>query len=65
MRKEDIGNNVKQLRKRAGLSVKELAEVAGVSASYVYSIEAGTRGSNIHKLNKIAKALGVTVMELW
>jgi transcriptional regulator with XRE-family HTH domain len=50
---------IKQLRKAQGMTVRELAERAGVSPSYIYAIESGTRGSQIKKLAAIAKALGV------
>jgi transcriptional regulator with XRE-family HTH domain len=60
-----IGMQLKKLRKTTGLSVKELAERAGVSQSYIYAIEAGSRGANATKLSSIANALGVPVADLY
>ena len=60
-----IGMQLKKLRKQTGLSVKELADRAGVSQSYIYAIESGTRGANATKLSSIAQALGVPVADLY
>lgn len=60
-----IGMQLKKLRKQTGFSVKELAVRAGVSQSYIYAIESGTRGTNATKLDCIAHALGVPVADLY
>jgi transcriptional regulator with XRE-family HTH domain len=60
-----IGMQLKKLRKQTGLSVKELATRAGVSQSYIYAIESGTRGAQATKLPIIASALGVPVADLY
>lgn len=61
----NLGRKVKKLRTQRGLTVKQLAEKAGVSASYIYAIESGTRGTNIKKLARIASALGVLLSDIW
>jgi len=48
-----------------GLTVKELAKRAKVSASYIYAIESGERGSHIDKLARIAQVLETSLVELW
>lgn len=60
-----IGMQLKKLRKQTGLTVKELADRAGVSQSYIYAIEAGSRGTTATKLSSIASALGVPVADLY
>lgn len=60
-----IGMQLKKLRKQTGLTVKELAARAGVSQSYIYAIESGTRGAQATKLPIIASALGVPVADLY
>lgn len=57
----DLGKRVRSCRLRRNLTVRGLAKMAGVSASYVYAIEAGARGSNLNKLGKIADALCVSI----
>lgn len=59
-----LGNRVRSLRLQQNLTVRDLAELAGVSASYVYAIESGVRGSNLNKLGKIAAALSVSISTL-
>ncbi|HHY67723.1 MAG TPA: helix-turn-helix transcriptional regulator [Alicyclobacillus sp.] len=62
--RETISRRVRELRLQKGMSVEELARAAGVSASYVYAVEAGTRGSRGEELYRVAKALGVGIGEL-
>ncbi|GGJ07815.1 hypothetical protein GCM10010885_16180 [Alicyclobacillus cellulosilyticus] len=62
---DSLGARVKFHRLQQNLSVRELARRAGVSVSYVYAVEAGVRGHNIVKLQRIAEALGVPISELW
>ncbi|MCI0182571.1 helix-turn-helix transcriptional regulator [Sulfoacidibacillus ferrooxidans] len=63
--KEALGVRVRERRLKLGLSVQELAIKAQVSASYIYAIESGIRGSHIEKLSRVARALETTVNELW
>lgn len=60
-----LAQRLKQLRYEKQLSVRELAHKAGVSASYIYAIESGARGRNLPKLEQIAKALDISIGELW
>ncbi|MBX6396153.1 MAG: helix-turn-helix transcriptional regulator [Alicyclobacillaceae bacterium] len=62
--KQGIGERLKELRLQRGMTVRELAEKAGVSQSYVYAVEAGTRGSRVDKLMRIARALDVDIATL-
>lgn len=58
--------NVKDLMGRQGLKVKDLADMVGLSPSYLSLILSGERAnlSDLHK-DAIALALGVTVAELY
>lgn len=62
---EGLGTRLQALRQQRNLTVRALAERAGVSVSYVYAIEAGSRGHNLDKLQRIAGALGVPLSQLW
>lgn len=55
-----IGDNVGRLRRMVGITQEELAEKAGITATFIARIEGGTRGLSIDVLVKIAEALGVT-----
>lgn len=61
----DLAKRVRRYRLEQQLSVREVASRAGVSVSYVYAIESGDRGNNLIKLGKVAKALGVSLSQLW
>ncbi len=63
--KETLGERVREKRISLGFTVQELATRAQVSASYIYAIEAGVRGSRIEKLTRIAKALDISLLEIW
>ena len=63
--KEKIGLRVKQLRKKAGLSQEALALKAGIDRTYVNSVENGKRNVSIMNINKIAKALNISLSNLF
>ncbi|MEF2966618.1 helix-turn-helix transcriptional regulator [Paenibacillus sp. M1] len=54
-----IGERIKQLRKEQGLTQEELAEKAGVNASYIGTVERGERNISIETLEKIIQGLGI------
>jgi transcriptional regulator with XRE-family HTH domain len=62
---KSIGRRIRNLRTEKGLSLTELAERAGVSKSYLSTVEHGT-GSRpgVAILHKLATALGVTLADV-
>ncbi|KRE45529.1 helix-turn-helix domain-containing protein [Paenibacillus sp. Soil522] len=59
-----IGERIKMLRKRNGLSLTELSQRAGVAKSYLSSIERGLQQNpSIQFLKKVSVVLKVTVEE--
>lgn len=59
-------NNLKQLRIHEGYDeVEKIADELGISASYFYKIEKGTRKPGITLAKKIADKLGTTVDNLF
>lgn len=57
-----IGNEIAQHRRIKGYSVRQLAELAGVSKSTVVNIEAGRFSPTIDVANKLLKALGAQII---
>lgn len=55
---------VRVWREYRGLSVKQLAEAAGLAPAYISQIETGKREGTIETLRKIAQALTVTLDDL-
>lgn len=59
-----VGDNVRRLRERSGLSLRELSARAGISASTLSGLEAGSGNPSVETLTSIAGALGVPFAEL-
>ncbi len=57
----DYGKNIKEARKKAGLTQKELAEASGVAKITIQQYEAGKRQPRLEQLMKIAEALKIRV----
>lgn len=59
-----IGNEVNRLRKQAGLTLKELGEMTGLSQGYLSKFERGQTTISIDSLISITEALGTSVDRL-
>ncbi len=64
MTARQIGMKLQKLRKAQGLSRYALAKRAGISRVYVAKLEAGRSNPTVAMLERLARALGVTVKEL-
>jgi len=60
----DLGRRLRASRRRAGLTVTELAARAEVSRRYVTEAEAGRANLSVLKLHALARAAGVSVSDL-
>lgn len=56
----NFGKKIRSMRKARGMTLAELGEAAGVSASYVSQIERGLCSVSLASLEQIAKSLGVS-----
>src|SRR5215475_5830866 len=61
----DIGEFIKDLRSTARISLRELAERAGVSNPYLSQIERGLRKPSAEVLSQIAAALRVSTPAMY
>lgn len=59
-----IGEKIKQARKKAGLTQKQLGEKLGISQSAIVQFEHKTSNPNIETISKIADAIGCKVSDL-
>jgi transcriptional regulator with XRE-family HTH domain len=59
-----LAENIRRIRHERGLSQEELADHCGLHRTYVGSVERGERNVTLSSLELLAKALGVSVVEL-
>lgn len=64
MNNKQIGDIIKELRLKKGLSQRKLAEIVKVSNTTISDIEKNIRNVTIDTLQKIAEALDTTVDEI-
>ncbi|MDP2891110.1 MAG: helix-turn-helix transcriptional regulator [Bacteroidota bacterium] len=63
--KAKIGQRIKELREAATMSQKDLSYSADLDRSYIASVENGQRNISIVNIEKIATALGVSLIEFF
>ena len=56
----NIGKRIKRLRTVEGLSREKFGDLVGISAKFLYSLEAGKKGMSARTLYNIAQALSVS-----
>ena len=61
----DLALRIRKLRSAKGWSQERLAEEAAIHRTYLGGIERGLRNPALRNLFKIAKALGVSMNELF
>ncbi len=59
-----LAENIKDFRKRMGLSQESLAEKCNLHRTYIGSVERGERNVTLSTLEVIAKTLEVSVVDL-
>jgi transcriptional regulator with XRE-family HTH domain len=64
LRKECRVDGLKLLRKEAGMTLEGLAEASGVSVPTIWNTEHDITSPSVTTLEKIAKALNVSVADL-
>ena len=65
MIRELVGKRMRQLRKKKGLSQEALANECELDRTYIASVENGKRNISIINLEKISKALKVSLSEFF
>lgn len=62
---KSIGQRIKFLRERKGLTQEKLAELTGLSLDYIGKIEVNINKPGLKALIKISKALEVHIKEIF
>jgi transcriptional regulator with XRE-family HTH domain len=56
---------LRRIREERGLTIKELAEKSGISATTIRVVESGAREARGDTVARLAKPLGLTFDEVW
>ena len=65
MNEVDISRNITEYRKSKNLTIKELANLTGVTPSLLSQIEKGTSNPSINTLKQISKALDIPLFNFF
>lgn len=60
-----LGSRIRELRKKKGLTISQLAEMTDLSDNFIGSIERGIRSPAIKTLEKIATVLKVKIEDIF
>jgi transcriptional regulator with XRE-family HTH domain len=59
-----VGARIRRLRRRLGVTQGELVRRTGLQASYLSKVENGVVTPGLPNLNRIARAMGISLAEL-
>jgi len=59
-----VGQNVRRVRLKKGLTQERFAELSGFSQQYISGLEQGRRNPTVVTVYELAAALGVSYLEL-
>ncbi|NED64690.1 helix-turn-helix transcriptional regulator, partial [Streptomyces sp. SID10244] len=60
-----LGTTIREVRKTRGLTMVQLAELAGVSQGLISQVENGRADPSLETLRRIAEALGIPLFDLF
>jgi y4mF family transcriptional regulator len=60
-----LGNHIRALRNKKGLTQEQLADLAGVSENTIVTLESGKLNTTVATCFDIAKALGISERDLF
>jgi transcriptional regulator with XRE-family HTH domain len=61
----DVGERLRQIRSRRRQTLREVAERAGLSESFLSQVERGRASASVASLRRIADALGIAISDLF
>jgi transcriptional regulator with XRE-family HTH domain len=63
--RKKFGKRLQTLRRQAGLTQEQLAEATEISVDFISLVERGINSPSFDNLEKLAKALGVSIRDLF
>ena len=61
----NVGERIKELREMKGFTVNKLANLAGISQSYLRDVELGNKNPTVETLSYFCDALGVSLKDFF
>ena len=61
----NVGKRIKDLREKKGFTVNKLANLAGISQSYLRDVELGNKNPTVETLSYFCDALGVSLKDFF
>ncbi len=61
----DVGKRVRELREQKGISTNKLANLSGISQSYLRDIELGDKNPTVEVISYICGALNITLQDFF
>ena len=61
---QKLGKKLRHYRTQAGLSQERLGEITGLDRTYISGIERGVRNPSLKNIDKLARALKVSVSDI-
>ena len=61
----NLGSRIRQFRNAAGLSQEKLAWQAGIAPAFLGQLERGLKSPTVKTLEKLTRALGISIAELF
>ena len=65
MDRHDVAKRIRELREERHLKQNTLANLAGVSPTYIYQLERGEKNPTIEYIDNICWGLGITIEEFF
>jgi len=62
---EIVGREVREIRRKSGMTQQQLADLCGFHRTFIISIEKGRQNASVETLVRLASALGVMPGELF
>lgn len=61
----DVGKRIVELREKRGISTNKLANLAGITQSYLRNIEIGKTNPTVEMLGYICEALNISIRDFF
>ncbi|UPO98546.1 helix-turn-helix domain-containing protein (plasmid) [Cetobacterium somerae] len=60
-----FGKRLKEIRNQKKVTQEKLSELANIDRSYISDIERGVKSVSLEKIDQLAKALDINIVELF